>query len=70
MSNWQLIEAVAADLGVTANTRRMWRLRGAVSHRMRVKILVGARERGVDLADSDFEYRPPRAAKRARAKGG
>lgn len=64
MSNWQLIEAVAADLGVSDNTRRMWRVRGAVSHRMRVKILAGARERGVELSEADFEN-PPRAKRAA-----
>jgi len=55
-SSWDAIDAIAAEIGVDENNRRVWRQRH-VPHKWRIPILEEARKRRVKISISDFERR-------------
>lgn len=54
MKTWALIDLLAAELGVTANARRMWLARGVVPARWHLRLLTAAERRGIDLRARDL----------------
>jgi uncharacterized protein YjcR len=59
MDRWQIIDEIAAELGVKPNTRRMWRARGRVPFKRQLDILDAAQRKRVKppLKRDDFEQR-------------
>lgn len=55
-NGWKLIDEIAAELGVDANVRRVWRQRH-VPHKWRLPILREASKRGLEIDESAFERR-------------
>jgi hypothetical protein len=57
--HWELIDRLAAEMGVKSNARRMWRVRG-VPHRYRWALAQTALEaHGIALEGHHFEPRSP-----------
>lgn len=50
-----LVDELAAELGVAPATRKKWRQRGSVPHRMRDDLRERAMERGVAIPRSVFD---------------
>ena len=53
---WKIIDDLAAEIGVEANARRVWRQRG-VPHWARLPILRLAEQRGIEIDESLFDQR-------------
>lgn len=61
---WETVDAVAADLGATAQQRRKWRQTGRkVPDAWRIRIAEQMKTRGEPIAFSAFDGLPPRPGK-------
>jgi hypothetical protein len=55
MSKWSIIDAAAAELGVSKAARAKWLVRNKVPHYRRLPIMQALAARGVILAAEDFD---------------
>ncbi|WP_230770625.1 hypothetical protein [Sphingomonas sp. Leaf4] len=58
---WEIVDAIATDLGASAAQRRKWRQTGRqVPDSWRIRIIDDLAERGVEVKASAFDDLPPR----------
>ena len=68
MTEIDVVDVLASELGVLPETRKKWRFRGHVPHRWRLPILAEAKRRRIPVDPDLFDdYRPTMNARRPRA---
>lgn len=52
---WDVVKLVADDVGIKRERIRLWRFRGTVPHKWRMKIAEAAKKHKRTLTERDFE---------------